>query len=198
MALALPAGSYWASRLASWREADRQRRQREFLVSMAGSFVAAIAVVIATVFAFSQMVSNQQERNRRLENEITILEKSITEIDGLERQKERLLARMEIIEQLQRSRPEIVHLFDEVTRRIPEGVYLTGMKQTGSSVEVKGVAQSSTRVSALMRQVDSSDWLTDPTLVKVETTDDGRARLAEFVVTLKQVRQSEDTGEDAG
>ncbi len=184
--------------LLPWREEDRQRRQREFMVAMAGSFVAGILVVVVTVVAFSQMISGQQNRNSRLEDEIAVLEKSIAEIDGLERQKERLLARMEIIEQLQRSRPEIVHLFDEVSRRLPEGVHLTGMKQTGSSVEVKGVAQSSTRVSALMRQVDASDWLSDPSVVKVETTESGPARQAEFVVTLKQVRQNADDMGDGG
>lgn len=184
--------------LLPWREEDRQRRQREFMVATAGSFVAGVLVVVVTIFAFSQMISGQQNRNSRLENEIAVLEQSITEIDGLERQKERLLARMEIIEQLQRSRPEIVHLFDEVTRRLPEGVHLIGMKQTGSAVEVKGVAQSSTRVSALMRQVDASEWLSDPSVVKVETTETGPARQAEFVVTLKQVRKNSDDMEDGG
>ena len=144
--------------LLPWREDDRQRRQREFMVAMAGSFVAGVLVVVMSIVAFSTMVDSQEKRNERLENEIVELEKSIEEIDGLERQKERLLARMDIIEQLQRSRPEIVHLFDEITRRLPEGVYLIGMKQAGLSVEVKGVAQSSTRVSALMRQIDASDW----------------------------------------
>ena len=99
-----------------------------------------------------------------------------------------MLARMEIIEQLQKSRPEIVHLFDEMARQLPEGVYLTGMKQTGSEVEVRGVAQSSTRVSALMRQVDSSEWMTDPEVERVETTSAGASRQAEFVVYLKQER----------
>jgi type IV pilus assembly protein PilN len=163
---------------------------------MAGSFVAGVLVVLATMLAFSQMISGQQDRNKRLETEIAELEKSITEIDGLERQKERLLARMEIIEQLQRSRPQIVHLFDEVTRQLPEGVYLNGMKQTGAAVEVKGVAQSSTRVSALMRQVDASEWLTDPSVIKVETTEAGPARQAEFLVTMKQVQTNDDA--DAG
>ena len=79
---------------------------------------------------------------RASRDEIAELEKSISEIDNLERQKERLLARMEIIEQLQKSRPEIVHLFDEVARQLPEGVYLTGLKQTGSRVEIRGVAHS--------------------------------------------------------
>lgn len=163
-----------------------QKRQRDFGVAMAGGVVAAIAGVLVTLFVYSQMIDNQEERNLRLTNEIKELEKSITEIDGLERQKERMLARMEIIEQLQKSRPEIVHLFDEVARQLPDGVYLTGMKQTGSRVEVRGVAQSSTRVSALMRQIDASDWMSDPEVDRVETTQSGSSRQAEFVVYLKQ------------
>ena len=184
--------------LLPWREAERRKRQRDFMVAMAGSFVSGLLVIALTNLAFSQMVGQQRDRNNRLEAEIVELEKSITEIDGLERQKERLLARMEIIEQLQRSRPEIVHLFDEVTRQLPEGVYLTGLKQTGSAVEVQGIAQSSTRVSALMRQIDKSAWLTDPDVVKVETTEQGPGRRAEFVVNLKQVRFDADDMEDEG
>lgn len=172
--------------LLPWREEERKKRQRDFGVALIGGVVAAAAVVALTMLAFSQMISNQEARNQRLENEIAELQKSITEIDGLERQKERLLARMEIIEELQKSRPEIVHLFDEVARQMPEGVYLTGMKQTGNRVEVRGVAQSSTRVSALMRQVDASDWMTDPEVDRVETTQSGNSRQAEFVVYLKQ------------
>ena len=184
--------------LLPWREAERRKRQRDFMVAMGGSFVVGLLVIATTNLAFSQMISHQRERNERLETEIVELEKSIKEIDGLERQKERLLARMEIIEQLQRSRPEIVHLFDEITRQLPEGVYLTGMKQTGAAVEIKGVAQSSTRVSALMRQVDSSKWLTDPDVVKVETTEQGPGRKAVFTVNLKQVGRDMDGMEDGG
>ena len=172
--------------LLPWREEERKKRQRDFGVAMAGGVVAAIGAVLATMFFYSQMISNQEARNARLNAEIAELQKSIEEIDGLERQKERLLARMEIIEQLQKSRPEIVHLFDEMARQLPEGVYLTGMKQTGARVEVRGIAQSSTRVSALMRQVDSSEWMTDPEVEKVETKQSGASRQAEFVVYLKQ------------
>ena len=185
--------------LLPWREAERQKRQRDFMVAMSGSFVAGLLVIALTNLSYSQMIGHQRDRNDRLESEIVELEKSITEIDGLERQKERLLARMEIIDQLQRSRPEIVHLFDEVTRQLPEGVYLTGLKQTGSAVEVRGVAQSSTRVSALMRQIDSSSWMTDPDLVKVETTEQGPGRKAVFTVNLNQVRHDDFDGmEDPG
>jgi type IV pilus assembly protein PilN len=178
--------------LLPWREEERKRRQREFGVAAAGAVIAGIAVVMLTMLAYSQMISNQQTRNIRLEAEIAELQKSIEEIDGLERQKERLLARMEIIEQLQKSRPEIVHLFDEVARNLPEGVYLTGMKQTGTRIEVRGVAQSSTRVSALMRQIDASNWMTDPQVERVETTQSGSSRQSEFIVYLQQVSANDD------
>jgi len=185
--------------LLPWREAERKKRQQDFMVALAGAVIVAGAVVGLTWFMFEQMIDSQQARNQRLETEIAELEKSITEIDSLERDKERLLARMDIIEQLQRSRPEIVHLFDEITREIPEGVYLTGLKQTGSTVQLTGIAQSSTRVSALMRRIDASEWLKDPSVIKVETTEQGPARQAEFVVDLKQIRRGDpDQAEDAG
>ncbi len=178
--------------LLPWREAERKKRQRDFGVAMGGALIAAIAVVMLTLLAYNQMISSQKERNQRLTDEIVELEKSITEIDGLERQKERLLARMEIIDQLQKSRPEIVHLFDEMVRQLPEGVYLTGMKQTGTRVEIRGVAQSSTRVSALMRQIDASEWMADPEVERVETKQAGNSRQSEFVVYLRQKREGVD------
>jgi type IV pilus assembly protein PilN len=183
--------------LLPWREEERKKRQRDFGVALAGGVVAAVAAVLITMFAFSQMIDRQEARNQRLTAEIVELEKSITEIDGLERQKERLLARMEIIEQLQQSRPEIVHLFDEMARQLPEGVYLNGMKQTGSRVEVLGIAQSSTRVSALMRAVDDSDWMADPEVDRVETTQSGASRQAEFVVYLRQTHEGDEEMEEA-
>ena len=173
--------------LLPWREEERKKRQHDFMIALAAAFVTAVVVVGLAWFAFVQMIEGQRDRNRRLEAEISVLEKSIKEIDGLERQKERLLARMEIIEELQRSRPEVVHLFEEITRQVPEGVYLNRMTQQGNAVELKGIAQSSTRVSALMRRADQSPWLTEPNVTKVETTEYGPARQAEFVVTLKQI-----------
>ena len=182
--------------LLPWREEERKKRQRDFGVALAGAVVAAVLCVMSTMFVYSQLIDNQEQRNARLNAEIAELEKSISEIDGLERQKERLLARMEIIDQLQKSRPEVVHLFDEIARRLPEGVYLTDMKQTGAAVELDGVAQSSTRVSALMRQMDSSEWLADPEVEKVETKQSGSARQAEFVVHLKQLHEDDEFAEE--
>jgi len=181
--------------LLPWREEERKKRQRDFGVAMAGGVVAAIVCILGVLFVYSQMIDNQQDRNQRLNDEIAELQKSIEEIDGLERQKERLLARMEIIEQLQKSRPEIVHLFDEIARQLPEGVYLTGMMQRGTRVELRGVAQSSTRVSALMRQVDASAWMMNPEVDRVETTSNGASRQAEFIVFVKQ-EHARDASED--
>jgi type IV pilus assembly protein PilN len=181
--------------LLPWREEERKKRQRDFGIAAGVAVVAGIVVVGLTMFVYSQMISAQQGRNERLRQEIAELEKSITEIDQLERAKERLIARMEIIDQLQKSRPEIVHLFDEMVRQLPEGVYLTGMKQTGTRVELRGIAQSSTRVSALMRQIDGSEWLSDPEVERVETTTSGASRQAEFVVYAKQLRTDAE-GED--
>ncbi len=183
--------------LLPWREAERQRRQRDFLVAMAASVIAGVVVVGLVAFFYEGMISTQKDRNARLTAEIQELDKSIEEIEGLERQKERLLARMEIIERLQKSRPEIVHLFDEITRRLPEGVYLTAVRQRGSNVEVSGVAESSTRVSALMRQVEASEWLTDPGVTRVQTNTSGALRQASFEVTMQQVNTDADE-EDAG
>ena len=183
--------------LLPWREAERKKRQRDFGIAMGGAVVAGIAVIMLTMlFYSSQMISAQESRNNRLKAEIAILEESIKEIDSLERQKERLLARMEIIEQLQKSRPEIVHLFDELVRQLPEGVYLTGMKQTGSRVELRGIAQSSTRVSALMRADRCLDLVDDPEVERVETKQSGTSRQSEFVVYAKQVRSDADLEDD--
>ncbi len=178
--------------LLPWREAERKKRQRDFGVAVGGAVVAGIAVVMGTIFFYSQMIKTQEDRNARLQAEIVELDKSITEINGLERQKERLLARMEIIEQLQKSRPEIVHLFDELVRQLPEGVYLTSMTQNGPRVEIRGVAQSSTRVSALMRSIAESEWLTDPEVERVETTQAGSSRQSEFIVYAKQISADAD------
>ncbi|HKL63992.1 MAG TPA: PilN domain-containing protein, partial [Woeseiaceae bacterium] len=139
----------------------------------------------------------QEERNQRLEAEIAELNKAIEEIEGLERQKERLLARMEIIEDLQTSRPLVVHLFDELVRTLPEGVYLTGIKQSGREIEITGSAQSSTRVSAFMRNIDASEWLTDPDLEQIRTLDAGQAERFNFVLKAKQVKVLDDDEEEA-
>jgi type IV pilus assembly protein PilN len=115
------------------------------------------------------MVSAQDARNQRLREQIAELDKQIEKINSLEADKARFIARMEVIEKLQRSRPEIVHIFDEIAKQLPDGVYLTGISQTGTRLKFEGVAQSSTRVSAFMRNIDGSSYLKNPELDIVET-----------------------------
>jgi type IV pilus assembly protein PilN len=133
---------------------------------------AGLAVLISN-FVMEGIIGNQNSRNELLKTEISALDKRIADILELEAKKERLLARMEIIEQLQRSRPESVHVFDELVRTLPDGVRLTSVKQTGRRLEIKGDAESNTRVSAFMRNIDKSKWLTQPDLQVVEVRETG-------------------------
>jgi len=176
--------------LLPWREADRKRRRQEFMFSIVAAIGSAALVTLAGRGLMSSAISHQEARNQALQTQIEALEKQIEEINGLEKQKQALIARMEIIETLQRSRPEIVHVFDELVRVLPEGVYLTYLKQSGPRIEMRGIAQSSTRVSTFMRNIDSSEWLADPSLQVVETKgrDDGRG--AQFTLFATQRKQT--------
>ncbi len=173
--------------LLPWREELRKERQRIFFIAAGSAVVLGIGVVFGTHMTYNDMIEHQKDRNDLLKDEIAYLDKQIEEIQDLEAQKERLLARMEIIEQLQRSRPEPVHLFDELARTLPEGVTLQEVRQRGKRITIKGLAQSSTRVSAYMRNIDASDWLTDPGLNVVETVETRDSRASEFTVFANQV-----------
>jgi type IV pilus assembly protein PilN len=183
--------------LLPWREALRKRQRQEFILGIAAAVGTAALVVLLGRVQMGAAIANQNERNAMIEAEIAVLDKQIAEIDGLENQKRQLIARMEIIETLQRSRPEIVHVFDEIVRVLPEGVYLTSLKQNGTKIELRGVAQSSTRVSAFMRNIDNSQWLADPSLRIVETKGNAAQRGAEFTLFANQRSQVPVAGEDA-
>jgi type IV pilus assembly protein PilN len=171
--------------LLPWREAERKRRRQEFIFASVGALLAAGVLTLIVNWQFDSAISNQNERNQVLKNEIATLDKEITEILGLEQQKQRLLARMQVIEQLQRSRPEVVHLFDQLVRTVPDGLYLTAVKQTGKRVQLNGMAQSSTRVSSYMRNIDASEWMADPALEVVETKGSSTAG-AQFTLYANQ------------
>jgi type IV pilus assembly protein PilN len=181
--------------LLPWRTELRQRRKKDFLVALAGTLIVAAGAVYLSKLTVQGWTSAQQDRNEILRSEITEIDKQIAEINGLQAQRERLLARMQVITELQRSRPEIVHLFDELVNAIPEGVNLVEVVQQGSRVELQGVAQSSTRVSALMRNIADSDWLRDPGLDIVEAVRSGVDRNSQFKVFAQQVSMVAPEGE---
>ena len=183
--------------LLPWRDAERKRKRQEYVLSIGAAVATAALVTLVGRWHMSSTIEHQNDRNRILGDEIAELDKKIKEIDGLENQKRRLLARMEIIETLQRSRPEIVHIFDEIVRVLPEGVYLTYLKQSGTRFEVRGVAQSSTRVSAFMRNIDASEWLSDPALRIVESKGRENGQGAEFTLFANQRSRVQPESEDS-
>ncbi len=161
--------------LLPWREELRQRRNKEFGVTAGIGVVAMAAVVFVVHLHFQSRIRHQNDRNGFLEANIATLDKRIKEIQRLDDEKERLLARMQIIQRLQSSRPEVVHLFDELVKSLPEGVYYTRVQQKGRVLSINGVAQSNARVSSLMRQLESSEWLENPKLVEIKA-DASRAK----------------------
>jgi type IV pilus assembly protein PilN len=169
--------------LLPWREQERKVRRREFTVAAGAAVFAAIVFVLGGKLLYTSWIDSQNEKNNLLKKEIVKLDAAIADIQDLENRKQRLVARMEIIEKLQRKRPEIVHLFDEIVKTVPEGVYLTGIKQTGNKLEIKGIAQSSTRVSTFMRNIDSSVWMDNPVLLVVESAKDSPTGGSNFTLT---------------
>jgi type IV pilus assembly protein PilN len=186
--------------LLPWRAELRKKRRNQFFVGLGAAVAAALVVVLLANLVMGLIIDNQRQRNQLLETEIKALDKRIAEILDLESKKDSLLARMEIIEKLQRSRPEIVHVFDQLVRTLPDGVFLASVKQSGARLEIKGAAESNTRVSALMRNIDKSGWLREPDLEVVEVkTPSGKAkadaatpRASEFTVFAKQVSALEE------
>jgi type IV pilus assembly protein PilN len=155
--------------LLPWREQQRTERKKSFAVGMVAALVGAVVVTAVGFFLFNQLISSQQARNERLRQEITVLDKQIEQINDLEQQKQQFIARMQIIEKLQRSRPEIVHVFDTFVKTVPDGTYLTAISQNDQRFKIQGVAQSSTRVSSFMRALEDSEWLKDTELEVVES-----------------------------
>lgn len=177
--------------LLPWREELRKRRQKEFLATVAGSVVLAIGVVFLVHLQFNSMLKYQETRNQFLQQQIAELDKKIAEIKELDAEKQRLLARMRIIQQLQASRPEIVHLFDELVVAIPDGVSFKKLGQQGRRLTLEGVAQSNARVSSLMRQLEESDWLQKPELVEIVKNQQGKGdilRMNRFKLHVGQTR----------
>ena len=173
--------------LLPWREQERKVRRREFMVAAGAAVFAGIVFMGAGKILYQGWIDAQNEKNNLLKREIVKLDAQIADIQDLENRKQRLVARMEIIERLQRKRPEIVHLFDEIVKTVPEGVYLTQIKENGNKLEIHGVAQSSTRVSTYMRNIDASVWMDNPQLQVVESAKDSPTGGSSFTLTADKV-----------
>ncbi len=172
--------------LLPWRAELRKQRRNEYL-AIVGAFAALAVLVWGGIhFHFKERIEFQNERNDHLRTEIASLDKKIKEIQELEKEKERLIARMKAIESLQSSRPIIVHIFDELVTSLPEGVYLKEVSQSGTAITLKGVAESNARVSSFMRNIEKSQWLKDPKLEIIQSSDDSGRRIANFTLRMTQ------------
>ncbi len=178
--------------LLPWREALKKEHQRQFAFMAVGSAVFMVLIIVYVHIHFSGLIAQQNNRNSFLQKEIESVEKDIVAIKSLEADKQNLLARMNIIQQLQGSRPEIVHLFDESAKTLPEGVFLTKLNRTGSTVKVEGVADSNANVSTLMKNLDASQWMKGPRLDVIDSSKKEFDGLSWFNLRVGQTRPAKD------
>ena len=154
--------------LLPWREERREEQKKEYLIILASVAVLAVLIVLGWQTYLNASIANQTERNTLLQSRIKELDEQVKEIDELKKKRQELVARMEVIQSLQGNRPEIVHVFDEIVRTLPDGVFYNAITRKEVDVELKGTAESNNRVSSLMRQLDVSDWFGAPELKLVK------------------------------
>ena len=188
--------------LLPWRAERRKQRQREFQGMLGLAALAGLLLSFLVWFYYDRQISGQQARNGYLEEQIAQVKKQNEEIKELDAKKDRLLARKKVIEELQANRSQMVHLFDSLVRTIPDGVTLTALKQEGDILTLQGSAQSNARVSAYMRNLESSGWMTKPDLSIIEAKKDDKAaslsgtRTLPYNFTLKVKLANPTTNED--
>ena len=172
--------------LLPWR-AERRRQQRiEFLVITGVCALVTLGVAFGVNVMLEGNLAYQNQRNEFLRAETAKIERQIKEIKEVETERERLIARMRAIESLQSSRPAIVHVLDEIVTTLPDGVFLTEIQQQGDTFQISGVAQSNARVSSFMRNIEHSEWLKDPKLEVIETSDKTTTHGAAFKLRARQ------------
>lgn len=172
--------------LLPWREMRRKTQDTQLISVAVGSGVLMLAIVGFVWLQLGAMIEHQDRRNAFLNQEIKKVEEELKEIKELEKRRDDLISRMNVIEQLQLDRTRIVHVFDDLVRKLPEGVYLTTLKQAGTSFTISGVAQSNARVSAFMRNLDSSEWFVNPDLDVINVAAKGNDRLSQFTLRVHQ------------
>lgn len=180
------------------RELARAARRRQFSILLGIAVAAAVVTVVIGHSLIAARQSAQDARNVYLEQEIAKLDTQIGEIKRIREQTQALLERKRVVETLQSNRTEVVHLFDQMIRLLPDGLYLKSFKQAGDVITISGYTQSSARVSTLMRNLDDSPWLESATLVEIKAVTVNNLRANEFVLTVKQSRQQADDATNEG
>ncbi len=181
--------------LLPWREEMRQEQKKQFVMMAVMTMVLGAAIVGLIHFQMQAKIDYQLSRNRFMQNEIVKLDEEIKEISELQKVRRSLVERMEVIQDLQGSRPSIVHLFTEIVSTVPNGVYLQTLAQTGNNLLINGEAESNARVSTYMRNLQASAWLKDPNLTVIEIEDKTVNRISTFTLTVKQTSPNATEGE---
>ena len=186
--------------LLPWRAERRKQREREFFMQLAAAFAIGVAALLLWYFWMDQRIDNQNDRNAYLQTEIKQLDVRIDKIKDLETVREHLLARKQIIEELQADRSQMVHLFDELVKTTPASARLTGLKQAGDSMTLDGVAQSNASVAEYMRNIEASPWMGHADLSKTENTHDATRMPYTFGlnVTLRRPKPDDASAGDSG
>jgi type IV pilus assembly protein PilN len=180
--------------LLPWREELRQEQTRQFATITALSLILTGALVFFVHVSFENQIEHQTARNQLLKDEIATLDASLKQIEELEETKAQLLSRMDVIQSLQQRRPQIVHLFDDIARTVPEGIYLIELSQSADQLTFKGVAESNGRVSAYMRNINASDWMSMPKLNVIETRK-STLRSSDFTLSTTQTLPDDNKAE---
>ena len=183
--------------LLPWREERRKQREREFYAILGGAFAAAALVSFLLVMWFDGQIEGQKNRNTYLQGQIQEMDKKLVEVQDLEKTRSKLLQRKQAIEELQANRSQMVHLFDDLVRTIPDGVRLSSIKQTGEILTLEGQAESNARVSNYMRNLEASAWMTNPELQNVEAKGNDKRNRYAFIlrVTIKKPQSAANEAE---
>ena len=173
--------------LLPWRAERRKQRQKEFVTMLGLSAAAGLLISFLIVMYYNGQIEGQQDRNQYLRDQIAAVDAQIVEIEALDKKKANLLARKQVIEELQASRSQMVHLFDQLVRTIPEGVRLNSIKQAGQMLTLEGSAQSNARVSSYMRNLEESGWMANPDLSIIETKGEDKGLPNAFSLRVQMV-----------
>lgn len=183
--------------LLPWRELRQKELDRQL---MSVGIAAAVLMALIVFYGYLQlgsMVEQQSRRNAFLDDEIKKVDAQISEIKELKKKRDALVARMQVIQQLQADRTQVVHAFDDLVRKVPEGMYLTSVKQTGKAMTIQGLAQSNARVSSFMRNLDSSNWFANPDLDVINVQAKGNERVSQFTLHVNQANKISGKPSDA-
>ena len=184
--------------LLPWREERRQELKRQFFVILFGVALIGAGCVYLVEMAVQTQIESQRNRNNFIVGETKKLDAKIKEIEELKKKRERLVERMNVIQDLQGNRPEIVHVFDQLAKTVPDGVFYKSIKVAGDTFNINGLAEANNRVSNLMRNLNASPLFSEPSLSTVKTVERNGEDWSEFALTVKKKKLAKAEGEGEG